>query len=133
MIDVCLVGAGFIGPVHAANLAVHADARLSWVIDLDGIAANALAAKYGARASTKLADALADPAVRAVIVCTPPRTHVTIIEAAANAGKAIFCEKPVDLDLARVDRCKDILARTGVPFFVAFNPRFDPSHRALHD
>jgi myo-inositol 2-dehydrogenase/D-chiro-inositol 1-dehydrogenase len=133
MIDVCLVGAGFIGPVHAANLAAHPDARLSWVIDLDGNAANALAAKYGARASTKLADALADPAVGVVIVCTPPRTHVTIIEAAANAGKAIFCEKPVDLDLARVDRCKDILARTGVPFFVAFNRRFDPSHRALHD
>ena len=133
MIDFCLVGAGFIGPVHAANLAAHPGARLSWVVDLDAKAGKSLADKYGARASTDFAAALADPAVRAVVVCTPPRTHTTIIEAAANAGKAIFCEKPVDLDLARVDRIRDVLARTGVPFYVAFNRRFDPSHRALHD
>jgi myo-inositol 2-dehydrogenase / D-chiro-inositol 1-dehydrogenase len=133
MIGFCLVGAGFIGPVHAANLAAHPAARLSWVVDLDAKAGKSLADRHGARASTDLAEALADPAVRAVIVCTPPRTHVTIIEAAANAGKAIFCEKPVDLDLARVDRCREVLARTDVPFYVAFNRRFDPSHRALHD
>jgi len=133
MIDFCLVGAGFIGPIHAANLAAHPATRLSWVVDLDAKAGKALADKYGARASADLAEALADPAVRAVIVCTPPRTHVAIIEAAANAGKAVFCEKPVDLDLARVDRCKEVLARTSVPFYVAFNRRFDPSHRALHD
>jgi myo-inositol 2-dehydrogenase/D-chiro-inositol 1-dehydrogenase len=133
VIEFCLVGAGFIGPVHAANLAAHPGARLSWVVDLNAGAASALAGKYGARATSDLAQALADPGVRAVIVCTPPRTHVTIIEAAANAGRAVFCEKPIDLDLARVDRCGEILARTGVPFFVAFNLRFDPSHRALHD
>ena len=133
MIDFCLVGAGFIGPIHAANLAAHPATRLSWVVDLDAKAGKALADKYGARASADLAEALADPAVRAVVVCTPPRTHVAIIEAAANAGKAVFCEKPVDLDLARVDRCKEVLARTSVPFYVAFNRRFDPSHRALHD
>ena len=133
MIEFCLVGAGFIGPVHAANLAAHPATRLSWVVDLDAKAGKALADRYGARASADLAEALADPVVRAVIVCTPPRTHVAIIEAAANAGKAIFCEKPVDLDLARVDQCGAVLARTGVPFYVAFNRRFDPSHRALHD
>jgi len=133
MIDFCLVGAGFIGPIHAANLAAHPATRLAWVVDLDAKAGKALADKYGARASADLAEALADPAVRAVVVCTPPRTHVAIIEAAANAGKAVFCEKPVDLDLARVDRCKEVLARTSVPFYVAFNRRFDPSHRALHD
>ena len=133
MIDFCLVGAGFIGPLHAANLAAHPGTRLAWVVDLDMKAATALAEQHGARATPDLAQALADPAVRAVIVCTPPRTHVTIIEAAAKSGKAIFCEKPVDLDLARVDACRAVLERTGVPFFVAFNRRFDPSHRALHD
>jgi len=133
MIDFCLVGAGFIGPIHAANLAAHSRARLAWVVDLDRKAGTVLGKRFGARATADLAEALADPAVRAVIVCTPPRTHVTIVEAAATAGKAIFCEKPVDLDLARVDACREVLARTGVPFFVAFNRRFDPSHRALHD
>lgn len=96
MIDLCLVGAGFIGPVHAANLAAHPGARLKWVIDLNLPAAKALADKHGARAGSDLAEALADPAERAIIVCTPPRTHVPIIEAAARAGKAIFCEKPID-------------------------------------
>ena len=133
MIKFCLVGAGFIGPVHAANVAAHADAHLSWVIDLNLSSARTLAAKYGARASSDLGDALADPDVRAVIICTPPRTHAAIIDAAARAGKAIFCEKPVDLELAQVDACARVLAQTGVPFHVGFNRRFDPTHRALHD
>ena len=133
MIDFCLVGAGFIGPVHAANVAAHPDARLSWVIDLNLSSARTLAEKYGARAGGDLGDALADPDVRAVIICTPPRTHAPIIEAVARAGKAIFCEKPVDLELSRVDACAKVLAQTGVPFHVGFNRRFDPTHRALHD
>ena len=133
MIRFCLVGAGFIGPVHAANVAAHPDARLSWVVDLNLSAAQTLAERYGARAGSDLGDALADPDVRAVIICTPPRTHAPIIEAAARAGKAVFCEKPVDLELARVDACARVLAQTGVPFHVGFNRRFDPTHRALHE
>jgi len=133
MIDCCLVGAGFIGPVHAANLATHPRARLTWVIDLDLRAAETLAGKHGAHAGRDLGEALADQAVGAVMVCTPPRTHAPIIEAAARAGKAIFCEKPIDLDPARVDACADVLAQTRVPFCVGFNRRFDPTHRALHD
>ena len=133
MINFCLVGAGFIGPVHAANIAANPKAKLAWVVDLDLRAAQALADKYGARAGSDLAAALADPALGAVIVCTPPRTHVGVIEAAARAGKAVFCEKPVDLDMRRVEACAAILAQTRVPFFVGFNRRFDPSHRALFD
>src|SRR2546421_2237614 len=133
VIDFCLVGAGFIGPVHAANVAAHPRARLSWVVDLNLDAADALAKKHGARAGGDLAQAVADSSMRAVIVCTPPRTHATIIQAAAQAGKAIFCEKPIDLDVARVDACADVLSRAQVPFCVGFNRRFDPTHRALHD
>ena len=133
MLEFCLVGAGFIGPVHAANLASHPEARLSWVIDLNLAAGKALANKYGAKAATELALALADPKLSAVIICTPPRTHAPIIEAVARAGKAIFCEKPVDLDLKRVDTCADVLTQTKVPFWVGFNRRFDRTHRAMHD
>ena len=133
MLAFCLVGGGFIGPVHAANIAAHARARLAWIVDLNLGAAEALAAKHGARASASLDDALADPAVDVVMICTPPRTHGAIIERAARAGKAVFCEKPVDLDIGRVDACAKTLAATRTPFFVAFNRRFDPTHRALHD
>ena len=133
MIDCCLVGAGFIGPVHAANVAAHPEARLTWIVDLNRAAGEALASKYGARFSAELREALADASLRAVVICTPPRTHAPIIEAAARAGKAIFCEKPVDLDLTRVERCAKVIAETKVPFCVGFNRRFDPTHRALHD
>ena len=133
MLEFCLVGAGFIGPVHAANLATHPVARLRWIVDLDVAAAEVLAAKHGARATANLDDALADAAVGAVLICTPPRTHAGIIERAARAGKAVFCEKPVDLDLRRVDECAKVLDAARTPFHVGFNRRYDPSHRALFD
>jgi myo-inositol 2-dehydrogenase/D-chiro-inositol 1-dehydrogenase len=133
MLNFALVGAGFIGPVHAANIAARNDARLAWVVDLDAGAGKALADKHGARFTADLGEALADASVGAVLICTPPRTHAAIIERAARAGKAIFCEKPVDLDMARVDACAQTVAETRVPFHVGFNRRYDPSHRALHD
>lgn len=133
MLQFCLVGAGFIGPLHAANIAARSDARLTWVVDLDTRAGDALARKHGARATADLDEALRDPGVGAVLICTPPRTHAAIIERAARAGKAIFCEKPVDLDLARVADCAKIVADTHTPFHVGFNRRYDPSHRALFD
>ena len=133
MLGICLIGGGFIGPLHAANIAAHPAARLMWVVDLDLAAAEKLAAKHGARASPDLDAALADPAVGAVMICTPPRTHASLIERAAGAGTAIFCEKPVDLDLRRVDECATVVAAARVPFFVGFNRRFDPTHRALFD
>jgi myo-inositol 2-dehydrogenase/D-chiro-inositol 1-dehydrogenase len=133
MLGFALVGAGFIGPIHAANIAARSDARLAWVVDLDAHAGAKLAATHGARFTADLGEALADAAVGAVVICTPPRTHAGIIERAARAGKAIFCEKPVDLDMARVDACARVLDETRVPFHVGFNRRYDPSHRALHD
>lgn len=133
VIGFCLVGGGFIGPVHAANVVANPRARLRWVVDVDRAAADKLTGKFGGRATSDLDEALADDAVGAVMICTPPRTHGPIIERAARAGKAVFCEKPIDLDLSRVDACGRVLADTGTPFYVAFNRRFDPSHRALCD
>jgi myo-inositol 2-dehydrogenase/D-chiro-inositol 1-dehydrogenase len=133
LIGFCLVGGGFIGPLHAANIAANAAARLAWVVDVNRAAAEKLGAQFGARATADLDAALADPAVQVVMICTPPRTHAALIERAARAGKAIFCEKPVDLDIAKVDACAQVLAATRTPFFVGFNRRFDPTHAALHD
>src|SRR5258706_1811472 len=121
MIGFCLVGGGFIGPLHAANIAAHPSARLVRVVDLNRQAAETLANRFGATASSDLDAALADPAVDVVMICTPPRTHAALIERAARAGKAVFCEKPVDLDVRRVDACAQTLAATRTPFFVAFN------------
>ena len=130
MIGFALIGAGFIGPVHAGNIAAHPGARLHAVVDLNAEAAATLAAAHGAGVAT-LDAVLADPAVGAVVICTPAHTHADIITRAARAGKAIFCEKPIDLDLAKVAACQAVLAETRVPFCVGFNRRFDPSHAAL--
>ena len=76
---------------------------------------------------------LADARIEAVIVATPTDTHADLTERAAAAGKAVFCEKPIDLDAARVQACLRAVERAGVPLFVGFNRRFDPSFAALRN
>ena len=131
MLHFAQFGAGRIGAIHAANLAASGRARLAHVVDVHAPAATALAAKHGATVSDT-ATALADPKVGAVIIASSTDTHADLVIAAARAGKAIFCEKPIDLSLARVDACLDAVAAAGVPMLVGFNRRFDPSFSELH-
>jgi myo-inositol 2-dehydrogenase/D-chiro-inositol 1-dehydrogenase len=131
MLHFAQFGAGRIGAIHAANLAVSGRARLKHVVDVHRPAAEALAAKHGATVSTTEA-ALADPQVGAVIIASSTDTHADLVIAAARAGKAIFCEKPIDLSLARVDACLAEVRNAGVPMLVGFNRRFDPNFAELH-
>jgi len=126
----CQFGAGRIGQIHAANLAARPDAELVLVVDVVEDAAESLAAKHGARVVTP-DEALADKSVDAVIIASSTDTHADLIEASARAGKAIFCEKPIDLDIVRVDACLAVVAECDVPLFVGFNRRFDPSFASL--
>jgi myo-inositol 2-dehydrogenase / D-chiro-inositol 1-dehydrogenase len=112
-------------------MARASNTRLKYVVDVDPEAAAELAGKYGARV-TDTRSALADPAVDAVIIASSTDTHADLAIAAARAGKAIFCEKPIDLSLKRVDACLAVVRKAGVPMLVAFNRRFDPSFHALH-
>jgi myo-inositol 2-dehydrogenase / D-chiro-inositol 1-dehydrogenase len=130
MLHFAQFGAGRIGAIHAANLAASGRARLKHVVDVHAPAAQALAAQHGAQVSSTEA-ALADPEVGAVIVASSTDTHADLVIAAARAGKAIFCEKPIDLSLARVDACIAEVKRAGVPMLVGFNRRFDPSFAEL--
>lgn len=124
-------GAGRIGKIHAQNVAAHPQAKLRWVVDPNLEAAQQLASKYGAQATTDAKQALADGAVNAVIIASATNTHVDLVTESARAKKAIFCEKPIDNDLKRVDGALVELEKSGVPFFVAFNRRFDPSFAEL--
>ena len=124
-------GAGRIGTIHAANLAANAATQLRYVIDVNPDAALDLAVKYGAEVADT-ATALRDPKVDAVLIASSTDTHADLAIAAAKAGKAIFCEKPIDLSLKRVDQCLAAVKKAGVPMFVGFNRRFDPSFAALH-
>jgi myo-inositol 2-dehydrogenase/D-chiro-inositol 1-dehydrogenase len=126
-----LFGAGRIGQIHARNLAAHADARLLHVVDVAADAAGQLAATCGARVSDTAA-ALADPAVHAILVASSTDTHAALIRAGAQAGKAIFCEKPLDLDIAGAQASLAVVAQAGVLLALGFNRRFDPAFRRLY-
>ena len=132
MIEFCQFGVGLIGSVHAANISKNPNASLRYVVDVDREAARQAAERYGARVADA-ATALADPEVEAVLIASPTNTHAELLTAAAKAGKAIFCEKPIDLDIHRVDACLREIEKAGVPVAIGFNRRFDPSHRAVHD
>lgn len=125
-----LFGAGRIGKIHGGNVAARPDCELLYVVDVFEPAAKELAAKYGAKVAT-VEDALADPTVDAVIIGSSTDTHADLIEAAAKAGKAIFCEKPIDLDSERVARCLKTVDECGVDLALGFNRRFDPNFQEL--
>ena len=128
-----LLGAGRIGQVHAANIHRSPRAELHAVVDVNQDAARALADRYGAQVATGVDAALADPALEGVLICTSTDTHVDLILRATRRGLPVFCEKPIDLDLARVDACLAEVGRGKAPLFLGFNRRFDPNFRALRE
>ena len=129
-IEIAQFGAGRIGQIHASNIAAAANARLRYVVDVNAEAAKKLAARYGAKVASE-AEVFADRDVGAVLIASSTDTHARLAIAAARAGKPIFCEKPIDLSLKKVDECLAEVKKAGVPMFVGFNRRFDPSFAAL--
>ncbi|CDG83616.1 inositol 2-dehydrogenase [Janthinobacterium agaricidamnosum] len=130
MIEVALFGAGRIGKIHAANLAAQAGVQFKYVVDVNAAAASALAALHGGVAAS-VETALADPAIKAVVIASSTDTHADLIQRAAAAGKAIFCEKPVDLTLERARDCAAAVAKAGVLCMIGFQRRYDPTFSAV--
>lgn len=130
MFNIALLGAGRIGQVHAANIASHSATTLWSVVDPNQEFATRLATQYQARQQS-LIEAMTDPDVHAVLIASATDTHADLIEMAARHGKAIFCEKPVHLDLARVRDCLKVVKEYDVPLFIGFNRRFDPQFRRV--
>jgi myo-inositol 2-dehydrogenase/D-chiro-inositol 1-dehydrogenase len=127
MVRFALFGCGRIGRVHADSIAVHPRAELAWVCDPMELPARELADRYGAVAGSDVDAVLADPRVDAVVVASPTPTHVDLLARAVASGKAVLCEKPIDLDLARVDECWQRIAGVEHTVMVGFNRRFDPT------
>jgi myo-inositol 2-dehydrogenase/D-chiro-inositol 1-dehydrogenase len=132
-LEFLVVGAGRIGSIHAGNAAAHPNAKVRSVVDVNKDAAQQLANRHGAKVFNDVDEAIKDPGVGAVLICSSTDTHVDLIIKAARAGKAIFCEKPIDLDPARVETALKEVEKAAVPLLIGFNRRFDPSFRALHD
>src|SRR4051812_45348872 len=125
-----LLGAGRIGRIHGLNVAANPRARLVALADASPAAAESLAGATGARVADVEA-IIGAKDIDAVMICTPTDTHADLIEAAARAGKAVFCEKPVDLDSARIEACLAVVRGAGAKLMIGFNRRFDPSFAAL--
>jgi myo-inositol 2-dehydrogenase/D-chiro-inositol 1-dehydrogenase len=132
MIDVAVFGAGRIGKIHAANVANHPHARLRYVVDVHAPSAQELAQKHDAKTAT-VEEALADASIGAVVIGSSTDTHADLMQRAAAAGKAIFCEKPVDLELDRARACAAAIKKAGVTCMIGFQRRFDPTFNALKD
>ncbi|HEY9323425.1 MAG TPA: inositol 2-dehydrogenase [Agromyces sp.] len=122
-----LIGTGRIGQVHAANIAADAEATLAWVADPFVEGARAVADRFGGRATDTAEEVFVAGDVDAVLVASPTSTHVDLIEKAVDAGIPVLCEKPIDLDITRVDALRAKVATAGVPVALGFNRRFDPA------
>jgi myo-inositol 2-dehydrogenase / D-chiro-inositol 1-dehydrogenase len=122
-----LIGTGRIGQVHARSIAADEDAELAWVADPLVAGAEAVAARHGGRVTDDPAEVLASGEVDAVVIASPTSTHVDLIAASLDAGVAALCEKPIDLDIARVDALRERVAASDVPVALGFNRRFDPA------
>jgi myo-inositol 2-dehydrogenase / D-chiro-inositol 1-dehydrogenase len=128
---VALLGAGRLGAVHARTLAGIPEVRLAVIADPRS-EARELGERFGARCVPDPEMAIDDPEVRAVIIVTPTATHAPLIEAAARAGKAIFCEKPIALDVASTERALSVVEHTGVPLQIGFQRRYDAGFAEAH-
>jgi myo-inositol 2-dehydrogenase / D-chiro-inositol 1-dehydrogenase len=130
-----IIGAGRIGKVHTETIAQNIlDAEIKTIADTNIVEAQELAARFQVNNVTKnYVDILQDKEISAVIICSPTNTHAKYIVEAARAGKHIFCEKPVDLDIATIQNAIKVVEECGVKLMVGFNRRFDPNFKKIKE
>jgi myo-inositol 2-dehydrogenase/D-chiro-inositol 1-dehydrogenase len=131
MLGIAVLGAGRIGKIHAGNVALNPRLKLVVVADPVAEAANSLAKALSCEASTNPVAVIERPDVDAIIVGTPTHTHVDFLLQGAQAGKAVLCEKPVDLDVKKAERAADEIEKLNAKAMIGFNRRFDPSAQEL--
>jgi myo-inositol 2-dehydrogenase / D-chiro-inositol 1-dehydrogenase len=134
-LQIGIIGAGRIGTVHATNLATRiADAEVTAISDIRLEAVQRCARALNIpEVYDDPEPVLTHPGIDAVLICSSTDTHADLVEQAAAAGKHIFCEKPIDLDLERVDQVLEAVERAGVTFMVGFNRRFDHNFRRVRE
>ena len=129
-IRMAVIGAGRIGQIHASNAARNPGVMLAGIADAIPEAAQKLASDLAAPVVT-VEGIFADPTIDAVLIGSSTDTHADLIQRSAKAGKHIFCEKPVDLDLKRARECEEIVKASGKACLIGFQRRFDPTFAAL--
>lgn len=132
-VKIGIIGAGRIGKVHTETIVQGIpDAEVVAIADVNFSEAQKLADRFGITTVTKnYKDLLTNPDIDAVLICSPTNTHAQYIVEAARAGKHIFCEKPVDLDIATIQHAISVVEECGVKLMVGFNRRFDPNFKKI--
>jgi len=133
MINFSLMGAGRIGKMHAEIINSHPECNLKYIYDVNNKSSSELANKYGSLATKTAEDALTSNEINAVLIASATPTHIEFITKASKSGKAVFCEKPIDLDIGKVNSCMEEIKDIKTPIQIGFNRRFDNSHRKLKE
>jgi myo-inositol 2-dehydrogenase / D-chiro-inositol 1-dehydrogenase len=133
MLKFALFGAGFIGKVHASNIAAHPRASLAYVYDINGEAAQQLASRLGAKVASSPEEIWSAEDVDAVLIASSTNTHASLLSGAVKARKPAYCEKPIDLDIERVKAVVQEAYHTNVPIMIGFSRRFDPNHLGVRE
>ena len=128
MVRIALIGCGRIGQMHAVNLMRHNKTNLVTVFDSDQQSAQKVAQTYGITVAASAPEIFSSKDIDAVLIASVTSTHADFIEMAVAAGKPVLCEKPIDLNLERVNACAKKIAGAQVPIQIGFNRRYDPGH-----
>ena len=127
-LKVALLGVGRIGRIHAENITLNSRSQLECTFDINKKSSKNVSKIYGSYIAESAEEAINNKNIDIVYICSDTATHTKYILSAAKAGKAVFCEKPIDLDINKVNTCKKELDKYNVPIHIGFNRRFDPSH-----
>ena len=130
MVKFAQFGAGFIGKIHGANIANHRRAELTYIYDVNAVAAEQLAAQLGAQVAASPDEIWASD-VDAVLIASSTNTHAELLSGSIKAGKPVYCEKPIDLDIDRVKSVVQQAQNTSLPILVGFSRRFDANHLGI--
>ncbi len=133
MIRFALFGAGFIGRVHANNIAAHPRATLQYVYDINTEAAEQVASRLGAHVASSPDELWEADDVDAVLIASSTNTHADLLSGAVKARKPAYCEKPIDLNIERVKAVVQEAHHTNAPIMIGFSRRFDPNHLGVRE
>ena len=128
MLNFALFGVGRIGELHAKNIFENSKSSLLCIYDTNLELAKKIASKYKCKVAKTPEEALEDKNIDAVVIASPTHTHIEFLVKSAEKKKAVFCEKPIDLDIKKINECEKMLMEFNVPIQICFNRRFDKDY-----
>ena len=132
IINIALFGLGRIGQMHANNLINHKDFNLKYIFDKDQKLTKKLSKKYNSTGIQNPKIAFKDQNIKCIFIASSTNTHLKFIEEAVLNKKVVFCEKPLDLDLNKINKCEKRISKYNPKIQIGFNRRYDPAHNSLN-